>query len=477
MKLSQILKDVKTLNTYEDVEISGLTDDSRKLVPGCLFVCIEGARFDGHTVAEWALENGAVSVLTQKDLGLDRQIVVEDTREAYSLAAGAFFGNPARQLKLVGITGTNGKTTTSFILREVLEKAGYKTGLIGTMRNYTCGEVIESNLTTPDPMDLHALFDKMVKSGCEYCVMEVSSQALDQKRVAGLNFEVAAFTNLSQDHLDYHGSQEEYKKAKSALFKQCSLAVINLDDEAADYYIGEAECPVLTYSAKSDMADFTAKNIQPFNDGIKYEFVGKGVIGRIHFHMPGLFSVYNSMAAAACATGLGVELRSVLEALAFASGVPGRMEVVETGKDYTVIIDFAHTPDGLENVLKAVGEIAKGRIITLFGCGGDRDRAKRPLMGEIATRLSDLVVVTSDNPRTEKPEAIIDDILAGIKTNKKSVRVEVDRKKAIGLALSLAKEGDIVLLAGKGHETTQTLADKTIEFDERKIVKEILANK
>ena len=477
MKLSQILKDINTSGIFEDVEISDITDDSRKLTDDCLFVCIKGSKFDGHRVAAWALENGAATVLVEEDLGLDRQIIVKDTREAYSLAAGAFFGNPARQLKLVGITGTNGKTTTSFILREVLEKAGFKTGLIGTVRNYTGDEIIESYLTTPDPMDMHALFEKMLKNDCKYCVMEVSSQALDQKRVAGLNFDVAAFTNLTQDHLDYHGSQEAYKKAKSALFKQCSLAVINLDDEAADYYMGEADCPILTFSAKSDSADFTAKNIQPYNDGVKYEFVGKGVIGRIHFHMPGLFSVYNSMAAAACATGLGIELRSVLDALAYASGVPGRMEVVESGKDYTVIIDFAHTPDGLENVLKAVGEIAKGRIITLFGCGGDRDKVKRPLMGEIAARLSDIVVVTSDNPRTEDPKAIIDDILAGINTSKKSIRVEEDRKKAIALALSLAKEGDIVLLAGKGHETGQILANKTIEFDERKIVKEILAIK
>lgn len=474
MKLSLLLKEINTKSSYEDREISVITDDSRKLTPGCLFVCIEGSNFDGHTKAAWALENGALAVMLQKDMGLENQILVDDTRQAYSLACAAFFDNPAKKLKIIGITGTNGKTTTGFILRDLLEKSGHKAGLIGTVKNYTCKQVYDSTLTTPDPFELHSLFREMVDAGCLYCVMEVSSQALDQKRVAGIEFEVGIFTNLSNDHLDYHGSMEAYKASKKLLLKQSKSALINADDPRADFYKEGLDIPVLTFSASSDLADFTAKNIQPYDRGIKYEFVGKGVIGRIHFATPGLFSVYNSMAAVACALGLGLELDEVLDAVAKVEGVPGRMEVVETDRDFTVIIDFAHTPDGLENVLKAVGSAAEARIITLFGCGGDRDKSKRPLMGEIAATLSDLIVVTSDNPRTEDPQAIIEDILVGTKKVKRPVKVEVDRKKAIRLALSTARTGDIIVLAGKGHETYQILSDKTIDFDERKIVEEIL---
>ena len=269
MKLSLLLKEINTKSSYEDRELSAITDDSRKLTPGCLFVCIEGSNFDGHTKAAWALENGALAVMLQKDMGLENQILVDDTRQAYSLACAAFFDNPAKKLKIIGITGTNGKTTTGFILRDLLEKSGHKAGLIGTVKNYTCKQVYDSTLTTPDPFELHSLFREMVDAGCLYCVMEVSSQALDQKRVAGIEFEVGIFTNLSNDHLDYHGSMEAYKASKKLLLKQSKSALINADDPRADFYKEGLDIPVLTFSASSDLADFTAKNIQPYDRGIK----------------------------------------------------------------------------------------------------------------------------------------------------------------------------------------------------------------
>jgi UDP-N-acetylmuramoyl-L-alanyl-D-glutamate--2,6-diaminopimelate ligase len=478
MNLSTLVKDAGVLSApKKDYDITNITDDSRKITPGCAFVCIEGSRFDGHSAAAAAMQAGASVIIAQKDTGIKEQVLVKDTREAYSIMCGNYLGNPARRLKLVGVTGTNGKTTTTFLLKDIFERLGEKTGLVGTIKNMAGDEENPSSLTTPEPMELHTLFAEMVEKGCTCCVMEVSSQALVQKRVAGLHFEAGIFTNLTQEHLDYHGSLENYIAAKKKLFEICDLAVVNFDDANATYMLEGMKCRSITFSAKQDEADYTAKNIQLKSTGAEYELVGSGVIGRVHFGVPGMFSVYNSMGAAVCAVELGYPLQKVIEALALSGGVPGRLEIVPTDTDYSVIIDYAHSPDGLENILRTLNEIKRGRLITVFGCGGDRDKAKRPIMGRIASELSDISIITSDNPRSEEPEQIVNQIVVGTKGSKNTIFVEVDRIKAIEMALKKAKEGDIVLLAGKGHETYQILNTGKIHFDEREIVNNILGRK
>ncbi len=465
--------DAKAL-TIADREITTVTDRFAYVVPGCLFVCIQGKRFDGHSVAEQALERGAAAVVVQKDVGVKQQIRVKDSRRAYAYIAAAFHAYPARELTLIGVTGTNGKTTSCFLLKEILEQQGYRTGLLGTVKTVIAGAERRAQLTTPDPLELQRLLREMVDTGCTHCVMEVSSQALDQKRVAGVIFDAALFTNLTQDHLDYHGSFEAYQKAKQQLFAQAKLSVVNLDDPAAADMLLASAGRTASFSAELDQADYTAHNCKTGAQGVEYELVGNGIIGRIKFPVPGGFSVLNSLGAAVTALELGVPLEQIQQAIAKTT-VPGRLERVQADTDYTVLIDYAHTPDALENVLKTLREIAPARVICLFGCGGDRDAGKRPLMGEIAARCADIAVVTSDNPRSENPDLIIADICKGIPLGTKHVHVEKDRKRAIAYALRKAKPQDIVLLAGKGQETYQILGDKTIDFDERVIVTELLA--
>ncbi len=474
MKLSQLLKGISASGVCDDREISCITDNTAKVVPGCVFVCIKGNRFDGHTAAESVLQNGAAAVVTERDLGIENQIIVPDTRAAYSLLCAAYHGNPERKLRLVGVTGTNGKTTSCFVLKSMFETLGHKTGMIGTVKNMIGDEEIEASMTTPDPNELFDLFERMVNAGCEYCVMEVSSQALAQKRVAGLSFEAAVFTNLTRDHLDYHGTFENYRDAKCELFKNAAVSIVNVDDEAAQAMIDASAGKVITFSTKKDDCSYSAKYIRIKSSGVEYELVSEGLIGRVSFCVPGNFSVYNSMGAVICALSLGMDFHSVLGAIAKCTGIPGRLEVVETNTDYTVVIDYAHTPDGLENILTSVRALTDKKVICLFGCGGDRDKTKRPIMGEIAYRYADICVVTSDNPRTENPETIIADILAGMPDDKKKIIVEADRKAAIAKALEIASAGDIVVLAGKGHETYQVLSTGKIHFDEREVVKEIL---
>lgn len=475
MKLSDLVQDLGVACTAADREISFITDNSKKVENGCIFVCIEGKHFDGHTKAKEALENGAAAVVVQRDMGLREQILVDNTRAAYARLCAAFFGHPERKLRIIGVTGTNGKTTSCFIIKSVLDSMGYKTGLIGTVKNIVGDKEYPAVLTTPDCYDLFSLFREMVDSGCEFCTMEVSSQALDQRRVEGVHFEAAIFTNLTQDHLDYHGSFENYMAAKHMLFENASLSIVNIDDEAAEYMLDGTDGRKVTFSVNNNDCDYSAKNIRISSSGVKYELVSNSNIGRIRFTVPGKFSVYNSMGAAVCLVEMGMDFKGVLDGLEKCVGVPGRMEVVPTETPYTVLIDYAHTPDGLENVLGCVREITEGKVITVFGCGGDRDRTKRPIMGDIAAQLSDVAVVTSDNPRSEDPDAIIDDILEGVKKHISKIVVEPDRRKAIAKALSMAHEGDIVVLAGKGQETYQILADGKIHFDEREVVAEILA--
>lgn len=475
MKLSALLQDLGVTCGAQDREVLFITDNSAKVAEGCIFVCIEGKRFDGHTKAAEALANGAVAVVVQKDMGLAEQILVENTRAAYARLSAAFFGHPERKLRIIGVTGTNGKTTSCFIIKSVLDSMGYKTGLIGTVKNIVGDKEYPAVLTTPDCYDLFALFKEMVDCGCQFCTMEVSSQALDQRRVEGVHFEASIFTNLTQDHLDYHGSFDNYKAAKHMLFENSDLAVVNIDDEAAGYMLEGTDCRNITFSVNNDNCDYSAKNIRIASSGVKYELVSNSNIGRVKFAVPGKFSVYNSMGAAVCLVEMGMDFKAVLDGLAGCVGVPGRMEVVPTDKPYTVLIDYAHTPDGLENVLNCVREITDGKVITVFGCGGDRDKTKRPIMGHIAAKLSDVAVITSDNPRSEDPDAIIADIAEGVKKHISKIVVEPDRRKAIAKALSMAHEGDMVVLAGKGQETYQILASGKIHFDEREVVAEILS--
>ena len=471
MKLSEILCGINVKNEYIDKEVKNVTDDSRKVEEGFLFICIKGASFDGHSVAKEMLDKGAAAVVCERDLGLENQIIVDNSREVYSPICANFFGNPANSLKLIGLTGTNGKTTTTFLIKQIFEKLGKKVGLIGTVQNMVGDEIYPAHYTTPDAYELQSLFRKMVDSGCEYCVMEVSSQALAQGRVTGIHFALAIFTNLTQDHLDYHKTFENYFAAKRILFENCDIALTNIDDKNGLKIVEGLPCKVKTYSVDNASSDFTAKNVCFAPDGVKYELVSDR-IGRVQCPIPGRFSVYNSLCAVSAAITLGFEFEDVLRGIAKCIGVKGRIEVVPTDTDYTVIIDYAHSPDGLENIITSLREIARGRVVTLFGCGGDRDKTKRPLMGNIAARLSDFCVVTSDNPRSENPGAIIEDILEGMKDTKTPYKVIENRRDAIFWALENAKENDIILLAGKGHETYQILNDGTIHFDEREVVAE-----
>ena len=475
MKFSQIY-DLSTTNVA-DFEVQGVFCDSRKVVKNSVFVCIVGVLTDGHLFAKQANESGASVIFCEKDLGLENQIIVEDTKAVYSTLCAAFFGNPSKQLKLIGVTGTSGKTSTTYMIKSLLEKQGKKVGLIGTIQNIIDKEILPAKNTTPDAYELQSLFSLMLKAGCEYVVMELSSYALDQKRVYGEEFECAIYTNLTQDHLDYHITLENYLQAKLKLFKMAKKAVVNIDDEYAERVIQACSGEVITYSAQKNEADFTAKEIKFLPTSVCYELVTNCNIGRVKVSTPGIFSVYNSMCAGIAGIAVGIDFKDVVASLSEVSTVKGRVELVECDEEFTPVIDYAHTPDELENVCKMFNSIKKGRLVTVFGCGGDRDKTKRPIMGEIAARLSDYVVVTSDNPRSEDPLSIIEDILVGMKGIKTPYKVVENRAEAIEFAIKNAKKDDIILFAGKGHETYQVLADGTIHFDEREIIAKALEQK
>ncbi len=476
MKLSEILKGIDVKNTYEDVEVLDVTQDSRLVKAGSLFVCVKGRAFDGHSLAQEMLDIGAPCVIVERDMGLDRQVIVENSRAAFSFICANFFKNPASKLKLIGLTGTNGKTTTTYLIKQILENVGKKVGLIGTVQNLIGDKSYPAKFTTPDPYELQKLFSMMVDAGCEYCVMEVSSQALAQGRVNGLHFAVAAFTNLSQDHLDYHKTWENYFSSKRILFENADIAVTNADDEYGMKIVEDLHFDkVVTYAVNTNNASYVAKNVAFKANGVEYELVGD-TIGRCTCPIPGRFSVYNSLCAASCALSLGISYSDVLDAISKSNGVKGRIEVVPNGqRDFTIIIDYAHSPAGLENIITSLQEIAKGRVVTVFGCGGDRDKTKRPKMGKIVAELSDFCIVTSDNPRSENPTDIINDILLGMKDITTPYVVVEQRKEAIAYAIKNAQKNDIILLAGKGHETYQILPTGTIHFDEREVVAEILS--
>ena len=473
MKLKDLLPGC---GAYGEVEVTGVTNDSRNVREGYAFVCVtKGPSIDAHDYALDAERAGASIIVAKRDTGAKTQLLVEDPQKAYAVMCANYFGNPAKRLKLIGITGTNGKTSTSLFVKSILERLGCKVGLIGTIQNMVGEEILPARNTTPDAYELHSLLSLMDKSGCDYVVMEVSSHSIDQDRIYGLQFACAVFTNLSQDHLDYHRTMENYLAAKQKLFLVCSKAVVNLDDPYAEKILEACDCETVTFSINSDESSYSAKNIRHRPDGVDFELVGDGVIGRVRMRIPGQFTVYNAMAAGVCVLSLGFPFLEVLDALSKANGVKGRVEVVPTGRDFTVIIDYAHTPDGLENILTALGEVKTGRLVTLFGCGGDRDATKRPIMGKIAAQLSDFVIVTSDNPRNEDPDAIIGDILEGMKGLETPYIVIENRIQAIDYAIKNAKKEDVILLAGKGHETYQILRNGTIRLDEREVVAKSLS--
>ncbi|MEM0529770.1 UDP-N-acetylmuramoyl-L-alanyl-D-glutamate--2,6-diaminopimelate ligase [Zongyangia sp. HA2173] len=483
MKLSQLLQAIGSQQTCADCEINQVTCDSRRVEKDSLFVCIKGLKFDGHDHAQKAIEGGAAAIVCQHPLDLGEfpnQFVVEDTREAYALLSAAICGNPAKSLKLVGVTGTNGKTTITNLIKHILESAGKKVGLIGTIHNEIGDMRIPAKHTTPDPGELHVLLKRMLSAGCEYVVMEASSHAMDQKRLFGCEFEAAVFTNLTQDHLDYHGTMENYFEAKAKLFEQAKNLVINYDDpygrRLIERYQGKKS--MVTYAVDDDRADFVAKNIKFELSSNKFALVGNGVIARVNFCMPGRFSVENALAAACACMALGLSFEEAVNGLNTCTGVRGRTEVLDTGdNDFTIICDYAHSPDGLEKVMAALKQLHPKRLVALFGCAGNRDRTKRPKMTAAVAKYADFAIFTSDNPRDEDPMQIIEDGLPGFEEYKIPYKVIVDRYQAIQWALEHAQPGDLLVLAGKGHEDYQVLDFGTIGFDEHEIVKDLLARK
>lgn len=461
----------------EQISVTSVTNDSRQVREGSIFVCVRGGRFDGHTKAAEALDNGAAAVVVERDLGLPRQILAENSRAAYALLCANHFGNPARKLKLVGITGTSGKTTVAFLIKSILEQAGKKVGLIGTIRNQIGELEFPAKHTTPDPYQLHTMLDRMAEAGCEYVVMEASSHALDQQRLTGCRFAAAVFTNFSQDHLDYHKTMENYFAAKKKLFSMTEKPVVNLDDANGEELAKELEGAV-TFSLERDDATLTARNISSTVKGSSFIIVGERIIQRTRVAMPGRFSVSNAMAAAAACYALGISPEKIAGGLAACPGVPGRAEIIPAPVDYTIIRDFAHAPEELEQIIATLRPYkGRGRLITLFGCPGDRDRTKRAAMGEAVAKSSDLAILTSDNPRTEDEGQIIDDTIPGLKKYDTPYQVILDRYEAIAWALDQAKKDDILLLAGKGHEDYQVLKEETVFFDEKILVQQLLSER
>ncbi len=477
MNLQKLLSGTGAVGIIPDVDVTELCRDSRKVTAGCVFVCIRGTGVDSHAFAASAVADGAAAVVVERDMGLPCQVIVPDGRFAWAQMCANWFDHPSRRLKLIGVTGTNGKTSTTYFIKAVLEQAGYRVGLIGTIQNLIGDTVLPSSYTTPDPYDLQRMLCEMADAGCDYVVMEVSSHALDQDRVGGCEFELGLFTNLTQDHLDYHQTMERYADAKRKLFTMCKHAVFNCDDDWYARMQDGCPCDKTTFSAKDDAADYTARNIRERPDGIDFELVGFDGIGRVRLATPGFFSVYNALAAASCSLALGIPFDTVTSALSATGIVKGRAEVVPTDRNFTVVIDFAHTPDGLINICDTLNACKRGRLVTLFGCGGDRDRGKRPKMGAAAAARSDFMIVTSDNPRSEDPAAIIADILDGITDTETPYVVIENRVEAIRWAIQNAQEGDTVLLAGKGHETYQILKEGTIHLDEREVVQAALAER
>ena len=483
MKLNELLKHVEVLNALGDteIEITGVNIDSRRIEAGHLFVAIPGTQTDGHKFIPKAIEQGAVAVLCEyfpnrREPGVT-YIAVDSTEDCVGEVATQFYGDPSRQLKLVGVTGTNGKTTIATLLYNMFRKFGHKCGLLSTVCNYIEDEAIAADHTTPDPIELNRLLAQMVEAGCEYAFMECSSHAIAQKRIGGLKFAGGVFTNLTRDHLDYHGTFENYRDAKKAFFDgldKDAFAIINADDKNGAVMVQNCKAQIKTYSTRS-MADFKAKIIECHFEGMYLEINGK----EVGVQFIGKFNVSNLLAVYGTAVMLGKQPEDILLILSTLKSVSGRLEPIRSPEGYTAIVDYAHTPDALQNVLNAIHEVldGKGFVITVCGAGGDRDKGKRPLMAQEAVKQSDRVIITSDNPRSEDPEDIINDMLEGLdaKQMRKVVSI-VDRREAIRTACMMAQKGDVVLIAGKGHEDYQEIQGVKHHFDDREVVREIFGS-
>ena len=485
MKLDELIEhlDYKDLENFKNVEVTGISYNSKTTKPGDIFVCLTGEYTDGHEYAKNAIENGAVALLVEHkvDAGKTPQIIVSSTRHKIADIADRFYSSPSKGINLIGITGTNGKTTVTHLIQKILEENGQKCALIGTLgyKLTSGGEYRDAKHTTPQAPELQATL-RMIKDveKIDNVVMEVSSHALEQNRVGGCLFNGAVLTNLTQDHLDYHITMDNYFEAKALLFKglqEGNFAVINLDDNYAERFLSVIPegVRIFTYGVKKD-ADIKAKDIHFSLNGAEFTLALKNEEYKVNLHMNGMFSVYNVLAAVTASTAMGIEIKTSLKALENVKGVAGRFEVV--AKKPLVIVDYAHTPDGLENVLNSAREITPddGKLICLFGCGGDRDATKRPKMGAIAEKIADKIIITSDNPRSEDPQQIITDIIAGLKNvNPETVIVEPDRGHAIALLKTIAGNNDVVVIAGKGHENYQILKDRTIHFDDREEARKV----
>jgi len=480
MELAKLIEGLPVISIEGPInkDVTRVVYDSRRAVPGALFVCIDGFKTDGHKFAPSAADNGASVFLVQKDITIfdDATVIkVPDTRYALAHVSAAFFGHPSKRFNLVGVTGTKGKTTTTYMVKSILEQAGQTVGLIGTVENSIGSEKIPAQRTTPESYDLQELFDKMGDKGADSVVMEVSSQGLKLSRVAASHFKIGVFTNFSKDHIgaNEHTDMEDYLNSKMKLFKMAERGLVNIDSPYSARILEESECPCLTFGIEN-RADITADNIVTYADKVRFDVHTSWFDRTVEVSVPGRFTVYNALAAIGVAGMMNINPDHIVNGLKNIH-VPGRAEIVPTpGKPYTVMIDYAHTPDSLENILKTIKEFVPNRLICVFGCGGDRDKGKRPEMGKISGEIADLTVITSDNPRTEDPAGIIKDIEQGIKQTDGQYIIIQDRTEAIRYAMSIAGSGDIILLAGKGHETYQIFRDRTIHYDEREIVREIL---
>lgn len=479
MKLRELLSglDILETNCDLDTDIREVQYDSRLVESGDLFVAVVGAAADGHKYIPMSIEKGAVCAVCQTapEGGLPF-VRVADSRRALAVIGANRFGHPARELTMIGVTGTSGKTTSTYLIKSILEqKAGAKVGLIGTIQNMVGDKVLPTERTTPESFEVQKLLREMSDAGCSHVVMEVSSHALCLDRVYGIQFAVGIYTNLSRDHLDFHHTMEEYCDAKAILFDHCDIGIYNADDPYHERLMQNATCRRRFSYSVNGSADLMAKNVQLHAGSVDFDAEADTEWSHIHVGIPALFTVYNTLDAVACCWNLGVPLTECADALAKNHGVKGRMEIIPTpGKNYTILNDYSHKPDALENVLVAVKGFAKGRTVVLFGCGGDRDKTKRPVMGSIAAKLADFVIVTSDNPRTEEPMAIINDILEGMKDTDTPYATIPDRVEAIHYAMDNAQEGDVIILAGKGHEDYQEIHHKHYPMDERVIVAEYL---
>ncbi len=475
MKLSELIAAAGG-EAEGEAEITGLSYDNRKVRPGDLFFCVPGHTSDGHDFAPAAVEAGAAALVVERPLGLGRpEAIVDDARAAMAPVAARFYGNPTEKLLIAGVTGTNGKTTTAFLIRAILEAAGMKCGLLGTVQQVVGGAEEEVERTTPEAIELQATFARMVQAGDEACSMEVSSHALALHRSDGILFDARVFTNLTQDHLDFHADMEDYFAAKRRLFVAAGgERIVNVDNPYGRRLAEEFD--TVTYSAAGvEEADYRAEAVTYDTANASFRCVTPAGEFEVRTPLPGHFNVSNALGAIAAANALGVEPADAVGGLRDAGRVPGRFEPIEEGQPFTVLVDYAHTPDSLDNVLRAARRLTEAKVITVFGCGGDRDREKRPLMGKAGAELSDVAIITSDNPRSEEPAAIIDEILAGIADADGRVEVEPDRRAAIGQALAQAAAGDVVLIAGKGHEQGQEFeGGRKVPFDDREVAREEL---